>query len=295
MIKKIIEITPSDDGKRLDRVVRQLFPALPYDWVQKAFRKKDIRLDGKKADPKANVVAGQKLHIHYPDQFDVSEKQCTSENQRSRWREELQSMLLYEDEDVYVFNKPRGLAVQGGSGVSRSLDQMLEALTHPSKGRPKLVHRLDRDTSGVILVARTAAMARQLTNDFKEKNIQKIYHAYVVGKPKKREGTITFPLGKVRRGGVEKVEVVEDGQEAVTHYKLLHTKKGVSLLELEPVTGRMHQLRVHCAEIGCPILGDKKYGGEKAIVKNWPDHLHLHAYAVHFKDVDGCSVNVEAK
>lgn len=292
MIKQQFTVTASDDGKRLDRLVRQLVPTLPFEWVQKAFRKKDIKLDGKKTLPSAKVAEGQVIALSYPDQFGKVEKASAPRDIVKRWRDELDGMLLYKDEDVFVFNKPRGLSVQGGSGIKKSLDQMLEAYVHSKKGRPKLVHRLDRDTSGVILVARTAAMARKLTEDFKEKTIEKTYHASVVGKPKKKQGIIDFPLKKVRRSGEEKVEVAEDGQEAVTHYRTLDFRKGISMLELKPITGRMHQLRVHCLALGTPIVGDKKYGGDKAMKDGMPKHLHLHAFEIAFKDKDGCDVVV---
>ena len=195
---------------------------------------------------------------------------------------EIQSLVIHRDDQVIVLNKPPGLAVQGGTGTERHIDGMLDALRFGFEDRPRLVHRLDKDTSGLLLIARTGQAAKRLAESFRQRETEKLYWAVVVGVPPQKEGAIDLPLAK--RPGARDREMMqvdkENGQKALTHFRELdRLAKRAALLALWPRTGRTHQLRVHCAEIGCPILGDGKYGGEEALLASVADarRLHLHA------------------
>ena len=196
---------------------------------------------------------------------------------------EIQRLVIHKDDHVIVLNKPPGLAVQGGTGTERHVDGMLDALRFGFEERPRLVHRLDKDTSGVLLIARTGQAAKRLGESFRDRETEKLYWAVVVGLPPKPEGAIDLPLAKRpgARGDREVMQVdPENGQKALTHFRMVdRAGKRAAFLALWPRTGRTHQLRVHCAAIGCPILGDGKYGGEEALLAAVADarRLHLHA------------------
>jgi 23S rRNA pseudouridine955/2504/2580 synthase len=193
----------------------------------------------------------------------------------------LQAAVLHRDEAVIVLDKPPGLAVQGGSGTERHLDGLLDALRFGGEERPRLVHRLDRDTSGVLVLARTAPAAAALSRAFRDKTTRKIYWAVVVGAPKPAQGRVSLALAKTPGRGGERVRPSEeDGKRAVTYYRLIDSAGDrASWLALLPVTGRTHQLRAHCRAIGTPILGDAKYGAAAAHLSGVPGsrRLHLHA------------------
>ena len=193
----------------------------------------------------------------------------------------LQSAVLYRDEAVIVLDKPPGLAVQGGTATERHVDGLLDSLRFGNPERPRLVHRLDKETSGILVIARTAAAAAFLTRAFREKTTRKTYWAVVVGRPKLARGRIDLPLAKMAGHGGERVRPdIEEGRRAVTYYQVIDSAgTQASWLALMPVTGRTHQLRVHCAAIGTPILGDAKYGEAAAHLADVPGSriLHLHA------------------
>jgi tRNA pseudouridine32 synthase/23S rRNA pseudouridine746 synthase len=188
------------------------------------------------------------------------------------------SFMIHEDAHILVFNKPAGLAVQGGSGVTASLDTMLGAFAKSNGKRPRLVHRLDRDTSGIIVVARTKPAAAMLSQAFAGRDVEKTYLAIVCGgAPDPAEGQIALPLKKASRKALDIMEVAADGQPSLTHYRTLTATPAAALVELRPETGRMHQLRAHLAAIGRPIAGDAKYGGLFAIGDVPIPGLMLHA------------------
>jgi 23S rRNA pseudouridine955/2504/2580 synthase len=196
----------------------------------------------------------------------------------------LQAAILHRDEALIVLNKPAGLAVQGGSGTERHIDALLDGLRFGNDERPRLVHRLDKETSGVLVIARTALAAAFLTRAFREKTTRKTYWAVVVGLPKPRQGRIDLALAKTPGHGGERVRPdSEEGRHAVTYYQVIESAGNrASWLALMPVTGRTHQLRAHCAAIGTPILGDGKYGDATAHIAGVPEsrRLHLHARAL---------------
>jgi 23S rRNA pseudouridine955/2504/2580 synthase len=210
----------------------------------------------------------------------------------------LRRLVLHRDDDVIVIDKPAGLAVQGGSGTIHHLDGMLDALRFDTAERPRLVHRLDRDTSGVLLLARHAAAAKHLAEAFRDKTSEKTYWAVVVGVPTPRSGRIDAALAKRAAFGRERVALDdEDGQSAVTLYRILDKAgRRAAWLELKPVTGRTHQLRVHCLALGTPILGDGKYGGTAAFLAGaeLPRQLHLHARTIKLPHPRGGLLEVTA-
>src|SRR5690242_6032773 len=190
-------------------------------------------------------------------------------------------MVIYRDASLLVLDKPHGLPVQGGPGIARHLDGMLDALQFEAEERPRLVHRLDRDTSGVLVLGRTAAAAAFLAKAFRGRDVEKTYWAVVTPQPEIAEGRIDLPLAKLAGPRGERMEAVEDPEEgarAITDFRTLDAaKRRVAWLELNPLTGRTHQLRVHCAEgLGSPIVGDGKYGGAAAHLDGLPNQLHLH-------------------
>ena len=195
----------------------------------------------------------------------------------------MRAAVIYRDDDLIALNKPPGLPVQGGSKVGRHLDGLLGALRFEAKEAPRLVHRLDRDTSGILLLARHAAAARDLTALFRSRELRKLYWALVVGVPKPAQGRIDAPLAKRRVGDGERVvATAEGGQRAITDYALIEAAgRRLSWLALMPRTGRTHQLRAHAASVfGHPVVGDGKYGGEAAFPAGFEPRLHLHARAL---------------
>ena len=186
--------------------------------------------------------------------------------------------MIYKDANLLAINKPSGLAVQGGTNTSRHVDGMLEALQFEAEEKPKLVHRIDKDTSGVLVLARHRQAADDLTKAFRTHNLQKTYLALTVGCPKKMSGEINAPLEKIG----EKSLISENGKPAVTAYDVLdNVGDKFALIAASPLTGRTHQIRAHLESIGCPIIGDDKYfGGERKKFSNITDKLHLHAYKI---------------
>jgi 23S rRNA pseudouridine955/2504/2580 synthase len=278
-----IEIKKQDADQRLDRWFKRHFPALGHGRLEKLLRTGQIRLDGKRAKAGDRVEAGQVVRVPplgKPLDRPEEPQQRRPRAADDRWLMTLQKSVLYKDDDVLVIDKPAGLAVQGGSGLSTSVDDLLDALQFDAAERPRLVHRLDRDTSGVLALARSARAAKHLTDAFRHKDARKIYWAVVVGVPEVRGGRIDAPLQKAGGKGSERVQVDEEGKRAVTEFAVIEKAgKKAAWLALMPVTGRTHQLRAHCVALGTPILGDGKYAGGAAFLSkdNLARQLHLHA------------------
>jgi len=279
-------VKEEDDDIRLDRWFKRHYPALTHGLLEKALRKGEIRIGKKKSKAADRVLTGQVIEIKckMPDNDRKAEARALTSKYSLEDAQMLQEAVLYKDADIIVINKPPGLAVQGGSGITKSVDSLLDALRFEAKERPKLVHRLDRDTSGVLVLARSAKVATRLMHAFSKKEAEKIYWALVKGVPEIQQGKIDLPLAKQEDGDIEKVGIdEEDGKRAVTFYRVIERLgKTLAWMELMPVTGRTHQLRVHMATIGHPILGDGKYGAREAFIDGMElsRKLHLHAHRI---------------
>jgi 23S rRNA pseudouridine955/2504/2580 synthase len=257
-----ITVSGDEDGMRLDRFFEARFPGLSFSHIQRIIRKGEVRVNGKRAQPKDRLRAGQAVRIPPLKLEPPKPRERTGEDEKTRAF--LKSITLYEDDDVLVLNKPMGLAVQGGPGIVRHLDGMLAALQDAHGQRPRLVHRLDRDTSGCLLVAKTRFAAAALSKTFRSRAARKIYWALVAGVPRPKQGRISTFLAKEEREEDSIMRVARHGEEravhAVTYYAVVETAANkLAWLSLKPVTGRTHQLRAHLAHIGHPIVGDQKY------------------------------------
>jgi 23S rRNA pseudouridine955/2504/2580 synthase len=296
-------VAADEDGLRLDRWFRRRYPDLTHGRLEKLLRTGQVRVDGKRAKSGFRLAAGQAIRVPPLSRGRIPARDESSAPERPRRpvvpedARMLAERVLYNDDDVIVLDKPAGLAVQGGSGTHRHLDGMLDALRFGAE-RPRLVHRLDRDTSGVLVLARTAHAAAELTAAFRGRDARKVYWAAVVGVPHPLEGRIDLPLAKAGGPKGERVAVAdESGQRAVTRYRVAdRAGKRAAWLVLEPETGRTHQLRVHAAALGTPILGDGKYGGRDAFLKGGgiSPKLHLHARAIRLPHPRGGQIEVAA-
>jgi 23S rRNA pseudouridine955/2504/2580 synthase len=295
-----IAVVDGEAELRLDRWFKRHFPELSHGRLEKLLRTGQVRVDGKRAAAGDRLAPGQLIRVPplAPGAPRPGRPPAARPATDDREAAALRRLVLHRDDDVIVIDKPAGLAVQGGSGTIHHLDGMLDALRFDSTERPRLVHRLDRDTSGVLLLARHAAAARALAEAFREKTSEKTYWAVVVGVPTPRTGKIDAALAKRVGFGRERVALDdEDGQSAVTLYRILDKAgRRAAWLELKPVTGRTHQLRVHCLALGTPILGDGKYGGAAAFLAGaeLPRQLHLHARAIKLPHPSGGLLEVTA-
>ena len=298
-----IAVESGEAGMRLDRWFKSHFPGLSFGHLQKLLRSGQIRIDGGRAKSDTRIEPGQMIRVPPLGVDRKAAGPVTARTMRGQGDAEvLAQMLIYEDPKVFVFDKPAGLAVQGGSGVTRHLDDMLEAWRNAKGEKPRLVHRLDRDTSGVLVVARTRLAAMKLAEAFRGRDAKKIYWALVRGVPKKHEDKISTWLVKEPSPDGDRVRVARHGEEgadhAVTHYRVVEqAAQTLSWLEMEPHTGRTHQLRVHAAHIGCPIIGDPKYFEAD---QNWDfpggmqNRLHLHARRIIIPHPDRGVIDVTA-
>ncbi|MEG3617744.1 RluA family pseudouridine synthase [Magnetovibrio sp. PR-2] len=289
-----VEVKAEDDGLRLDKWFKKHYPGLTFGRLQKLLRKGEVRVDGKKAkEPKIRLEQGQSVRVPPLDREKNAQAAPKTQDQRVSREdaEAIRSWVLHEDQHVIVLNKPSGIAVQGGSGTKRHIDGMLEALKGDRPEKPRLVHRIDKDTSGLLVLARSQKAAQALTKAFRTKDVRKAYWAIVVGVPEREEGRIELPLGKRPSPGGEKMVVDPyEGKRAVTEFKTIdNAGKRAAWVEMEPITGRTHQLRVHMTAIETPILGDGKYGGQEAFLSGLEDakQLHLHARAIRFPHPGG--------
>jgi 23S rRNA pseudouridine955/2504/2580 synthase len=280
---------------RLDRWFKTHYPGLGFGRLQKLLRSGQIRVDGGRVKTDTRVTAGQTIRIPPLGEAESSAPASSGPPSSGPDADRLRAMLLYEDDKVFVFNKPAGLAVQGGSGLVQHVDGMLESLRNKKGEKPRLVHRLDRDTSGVLVVARSRSAAQALTAAFRARDTHKIYWALVKGVPAKPEGRISTWLVKEATPDGDRMRVCKHGEpgadHAVSYYRVIEkAARDLSWLEMEPYTGRTHQLRVHAAHMDCPIIGDPKYFEAD---HNWDfpggiqKKLHLHARRISVPHPDG--------
>lgn len=288
-----IPVRPAEEGLRLDRWFKERFPALAFGHLQKLCRTGQIRVDGARAKTATRLSAGMTVRV--PPLKDESEggedggeapaKPAVRRSDKDdRDAKDIRQMTIHEDRDVLVLNKPMGLAVQGGSGITRHVDGMLASLADAQGQKPRLVHRIDKDTAGVLVVAKTRLAASELARAFRSRYARKVYWALVPGVPRVRQGRISTYLARGEGDGPEgeRMVVAEHGDDgashALTYYAVVEqAAQKLSWLSLKPVTGRTHQLRAHCAHIGHPIVGDPKYFD----IENWQlpggvqNRLHL--------------------
>lgn len=292
-------VLSGDADIRVDRWFKRHFPALKHGRLEKMLRTGQIRVDGGRVKASTRLEEGQMVRIPPMPEDDKRPRAAERTEVSAEDSAWIKSLVLYSDDDLIALNKPPGIAVQGGRKVARHIDGLLGALADEGAGRPKLVHRLDRDTSGVLLIARRAEIAARLGEIFHSRRAQKTYWALVAGVPRPREGMINAPLAKqADNQGREKMVVdLDDGKSATTDYEVIeNAARRAAWLALHPHTGRTHQLRVHCAAIGTPILGDGKYGGADSRLDGVPgsDKLHLHARAITFPHPAGGDLTITA-
>jgi 23S rRNA pseudouridine955/2504/2580 synthase len=304
----MLKVKADEAGMRLDRWLKAHFPAVPHSLVQKLLRNGAIRVNGGRAKADSRVESGQQVKVRSLASFDA-DKPAEGARRSLRPpqgvskadRDFIERAILYEDDELMVLNKPYGIAVQGGTRTLRHIDGMLANMEDRFGERPRLVHRLDRDTSGVLLVAKKREVAGRMGKLFQTRSVQKIYWALVKGIPKPPQGKIEAALVKASGPDGDRVRKAQPGEQdvaqgAVTHYSVID-RAGTKLawMSLKPVTGRQHQLRAHMAIIGTPIVADGKYGGDKELgVEGIEMKLHLHAHRLIVPRAKGESLDITA-
>ncbi len=294
-------VAADDDGIRLDRWFQRHLPDVGFNLVSRWSRTGQLRVDGARAAPGDRITEGQLIRVPPAEQ----KPEVADKPKRARvidlTPDEIayaQEMVIHRDEQAIVINKPPGLATQGGTKTDEHVDKLLDALLFDLEGRPKLVHRLDKDTSGALLLARTARSAAHFAKSFSSRTARKVYWALVIGVPSIEDGMIELPLAKQPGTGGEKMHVDEaEGLPSRSRYRVIERAGNrAAWVELQPYTGRTHQLRVHMAAIGHPIVGDGKYGGKDAFLSGTISRkMHLHARRIRVDHPDGGRVDVTAE
>lgn len=301
---KIIIVEKEFNNLRLDKLLQVVFRNVNNTIVQKALRNKDILVNGLSIQNNYRLKVNDNIMLSNFILKILNSSETIKKTKKDIYISDtdlknFKKLIIYKDKNILAINKTKGLAVQSGTKIEKSVNDFLKYLKYDENEVPKLVHRLDKDTSGVLILARNKNAAELLSEYFKnkDKNIEKIYLALVVGKFLHNEGEIKIPLLKKLENGVEKVYKDEkDGKEAITVYKVLDysEKYNVSLLEIKLLTGRTHQIRVHMKEIGHPILGDGKYGSKKAFINGLSEDMHLHSYSMTINNFYGKNIKIKA-
>ena len=284
-------VSAAEDGMRLDRWFKAHYASLPHSRLEKLLRTGQVRVDGARAKANTRLAEGQTVRV--PPLPDVAPPPGPRHQLSKADRDFLASITLYEDDDLLILNKPSGIAVQGGTKTVRHIDRLLEGMGDGPETRPRLVHRLDRDTSGVLVVAKRRSVAAKLGKAFQTRSVRKIYWALVHGVPKPPQGKIDAALVKATGPDGDRVRKARPGeqdvaQSAVTNYAVVdRAGQKVAFVSLKPVTGRQHQLRAHMAILGHPILGDEKYPSSSEFPEGIDKTLHLHARRISFPHPSG--------
>ena len=291
-----------DDGIRLDRWFKRHLPDASFNLVSRWARTGQLRVDGKRAAPGDRLETGQVLRVPpaeaAPAEGPGGKPKRIVEPLTEDEENFVRDMVMAKGRDWFVLNKPPGLATQGGTKTVQHLDRLLDGLANDEGHRPKLVHRLDKDTSGVLLVARSARAAGHFAKVFSSRTARKVYWALIAGVPSLEEGVIDAPLAKQPGTGGEKMHVDEEnGLPAKTRYRMIdRAGNRAAWVELQPMTGRTHQLRAHMAAIGHPIVGDAKYGGAEAFLTGGISRkMHLHARRLKVDGLDGKPIDYTAE
>jgi 23S rRNA pseudouridine955/2504/2580 synthase len=291
-------VDAEDDDIRLDRWVKRRMPQISFTLLAKWTRTGQVRLDGKRCEPSDRVSTGSVIRLPPMDLTPAEEHFAYDDDALTDLEiADAKAMVMHRDDACIVLNKPPGLATQGGSGTFKHVDRLLSALMFDRSDKPRLVHRLDKDTSGVLLLARSAKSAAFFSEHFRGRTAAKLYWALVVGVPDIAEGTITAPLAKQPGTGGEKMHVdTREGQSAKTQYRMVERAgNSAAWLEMKPLTGRTHQLRVHAKTIGHPIVGDAKYGGVEAFLTGGISRkMHLHAHRLVIPHPNGKLLDIKA-
>jgi 23S rRNA pseudouridine955/2504/2580 synthase len=290
-------VAPDDDGIRLDRWFKRHLPEASFNLVSRWARTGQLRVDGRRATPGDRIEAGQNIRVPPAEPVAARPSRPARPEPSEEETAFARSLVIHIDESAIVINKPPGLATQGGTGTTVHVDGLLEALRFDAPARPKLVHRLDKDTSGALLLARTPRAAAFFARGFAARSARKVYWALVIGVPSLDEGWIDLPMAKQPGSGGEKMHVdLESGSPARTHFRVIdRAGNRAAWLELQPQTGRTHQLRVHLAAIGHPIVGDGKYGGRDAFLSGSISRkMHLHARRLRVDHPDDGRLDVTA-
>jgi 23S rRNA pseudouridine955/2504/2580 synthase len=293
-------VAEDDDGIRLDRWFKRHLPDVSFNIVSRWARTGQLRVDGKRAVPGDRILAGQEIQFPPPETLPdrTARPQRKIEPLTAEEEALVRDMVIHRDANSFVLNKPPGLATQGGTKTHQHLDRLLDGLADDDGNRPKLVHRLDKDTSGALLVARSARAAGHFAKAFAGRTARKIYWALVVDVPSPGEGFVDLPLAKQPGTGGEKMHVSpEAGLPSKTRWRIIdRAGNRAAWVELQPLTGRTHQLRAHMAAIGHPIVGDAKYGGPGAFLTGGISRkLHLHARRIRIDAPGGGEIDVTAE
>ena len=278
-----LTVTDDEAGMRVDRWFRAHFPQVTHGQLEKFLRKGEVRVSGGRVKSNRRLEAGESVRVPpLPDNARRATPKTSEEDRKT-----IAAMTIFEDAEILALNKPFGLAVQGGAKTARHVDGMLASVGE-GDARPRLVHRLDKDTGGLLLVAKTRRAAQYLTEQFRRGDVEKTYWTLVAGRPHPPEGTIDLAIAKQStQAGAREVERMapmrgDGAKRAVSHFQTVEAAGPVSFLAMRPVTGRTHQLRVHAAAIGCPVVGDGKYGGEAALIEGVSTKLHLFCRSMSF-------------
>lgn len=295
----LILVAENDGTPRIDRWLRRRYPHLTQGQIEKLIRTGQVRVDGARVKASERISPGQSVRI--PPLPDVGERPASSAISKKD-EEFVRSLVIHRDDDVIVLNKPAGLAVQGGAKTTRHLDALLEGLKFDAEKKPKLVHRLDRDTSGCLVLARHPRAAAALGDAFRDRDTMKVYWAIVAGTPRPKEGEIRGWMRKApgprdadREMMVKAVQTDEGAVHAITQYAVIsQAAQRAAWVSLRPVTGRTHQLRFHMAEIGHAIVGDPKYKCDRPTPNGLEGALQLHARAIRLPHPSGGELEVKA-
>jgi 23S rRNA pseudouridine955/2504/2580 synthase len=297
---RLFTVDAEDDGIRIDRWVKRHLPDTSFNIVSRWARTGQLRLDGKRAEPGDRIAAGQEIRLPPQEAAPAATPMAAKRQGPPLSDDEIdfaRSLIVHQDDAAIVINKPPGLATQGGTRTTTHVDRLLDALQFGLPHRPKLVHRLDKDTSGVLLIARTPRAAAFFAKAFASRTARKLYWALIAGVPSIEDGMIDLPLAKQPGTGGEKMHVDKAaGQPSRSRYRIVdRAGNRAAWAELQPHTGRTHQLRVHMAAIGHPIVGDGKYGGPDSFLSGGISRkMHLHARRLRVDHPDGGTIDVSA-